>query len=303
MMQPIRQKNDIADRFVSKGANLQVQGARFKTRLRMSQTQVRRPLNSNVLPRLIDFFLQHLEIKVQSGGKTKTFAGTVAGVNGRKTDLKSRETMHPMAKIKSIYTVGRDDPTSAETACSALILKCLRGESKLASSPFISTIWFSSLVTDWSPSSFPTCKIVHPPERKLNNSQMNAVNAILSQVPITIIQGPPGSGKTTVAASTVMSIIRSSPKRTVYLVAQSNVAVKNIAEKLADIDFWDFRLLVSKDFHFDWLVIPSRNGGCDIDLYKLGMSICMRRLRGTLSAEIQWLTLRIWLRGNCLARE
>ncbi|XP_006459086.1 hypothetical protein AGABI2DRAFT_53060, partial [Agaricus bisporus var. bisporus H97] len=37
-----------------------------------------------------------------------------------------------------------------------------------------------------------------------------------------------------------------------WLVAQSNVAVKNIAEKLADLEFLDFKLLVSKDFHFDW---------------------------------------------------
>ncbi|KAI0784597.1 AAA domain-containing protein, partial [Abortiporus biennis] len=32
----------------------------------------------------------------------------------------------------------------------------------------------------------------------------------------------------------------------------SNVAVKNIAEKLADCDFFKFKLLVSFDFHFDW---------------------------------------------------
>ena len=34
--------------------------------------------------------------------------------------------------------------------------------------------------------------------------------------------------------------------------AQSNIAVKNIAEKLADVGFWDFRLLVSNDFHIGW---------------------------------------------------
>ncbi|KAJ7707601.1 AAA domain-containing protein, partial [Mycena rosella] len=40
-------------------------------------------------------------------------------------------------------------------------------------------------------------------------------------------------------------------ERTIWVVAQSNVAVKNIAEKLADVDC-DFSLLVSKDFHHDW---------------------------------------------------
>ncbi len=37
-----------------------------------------------------------------------------------------------------------------------------------------------------------------------------------------------------------------------WLVAQSNIAVKNIAEKLATVGFDNWRLLVSDDFHFDW---------------------------------------------------
>ncbi|KAG2367901.1 AAA domain-containing protein [Suillus spraguei] len=41
-------------------------------------------------------------------------------------------------------------------------------------------------------------------------------------------------------------------ERTVWLVAQSNVAVKNIAEKLDKVGFREFKLLVSKDFHYDW---------------------------------------------------
>ncbi|EJD49073.1 hypothetical protein AURDEDRAFT_183182 [Auricularia subglabra TFB-10046 SS5] len=40
--------------------------------------------------------------------------------------------------------------------------------------------------------------------------------------------------------------------RYVWLAAQSNVAVKNIARKLVDINFMDFRLLVSNEFFFDW---------------------------------------------------
>ncbi|KAI6102412.1 hypothetical protein EV401DRAFT_2024227 [Pisolithus croceorrhizus] len=41
-------------------------------------------------------------------------------------------------------------------------------------------------------------------------------------------------------------------RRTVWIAAQSNVAVKNIAEKFANLDFYDFALLVSEEFHFDW---------------------------------------------------
>ncbi|KAI6155141.1 AAA domain-containing protein, partial [Pisolithus tinctorius] len=43
-----------------------------------------------------------------------------------------------------------------------------------------------------------------------------------------------------------------SSSRTVWIAAQSNVAVKNIAEKFAKIGFYDFALLVSMEFHFDW---------------------------------------------------
>ncbi|KAJ7158637.1 AAA domain-containing protein [Mycena filopes] len=46
-----------------------------------------------------------------------------------------------------------------------------------------------------------------------------------------------------------MDTIASARDRTVWLVAQSNVAVKNIAEKLASVGFWDFKLLVSKGGH------------------------------------------------------
>jgi len=72
---------------------------------------------------------------------------------------------------------------------------------------------------------------------------------------VTLIQGPPGTGKTTVIAASVASL-KLNPnykeERHIWLLAQSNVAVKNIAEKLADVGFFDFKLLVSNEFHFEW---------------------------------------------------
>jgi Cdc6-like AAA superfamily ATPase len=65
-------------------------------------------------------------------------------------------------------------------------------------------------------------------------------------------QGPPGTGKTTVIAAAVHSKIAEHSSNTVWVIAQSNVAVKNVAEKLVDSGFLDFKLLVSKDFHYDW---------------------------------------------------
>ena len=53
-------------------------------------------------------------------------------------------------------------------------------------------------------------------------------------------------------ATGIRSMVAASGSNTVWVIAQSNVAVKNVAEKLAESGFLSFKLLVSKDFHFDW---------------------------------------------------
>jgi hypothetical protein len=57
-----------------------------------------------------------------------------------------------------------------------------------------------------------------------------------------------------VIAAIVQNKVAEDPSNTVWVIAHSNVAVKNIAEKLADSGFEDFKLLVSRDFHYDWSV-------------------------------------------------
>ncbi|EIW84319.1 hypothetical protein CONPUDRAFT_50679 [Coniophora puteana RWD-64-598 SS2] len=66
-----------------------------------------------------------------------------------------------------------------------------------------------------------------------------------------VFWGPPGSGKTTVIASYVLTALAHG-KSFIWLIAQSNVAVKNIAEKLLDFDLHNWKLLVSKDFFQHW---------------------------------------------------
>jgi regulator of nonsense transcripts 1 len=96
----------------------------------------------------------------------------------------------------------------------------------------------------------------------LNASQDIAVQRIVSEADndrVVLIHGPPGTGKTTVIAASVLSIMEYGNKqRTIWLVAHSNVAVKNIAEKLDKVGFREFKLLVSKDFHYDWCVALAR---------------------------------------------
>jgi regulator of nonsense transcripts 1 len=71
---------------------------------------------------------------------------------------------------------------------------------------------------------------------------------------LTVIQGPPGTGKTTVIASFVQTALDGGLSG-IWLIAQSNVAVKNIAEKLDDVGLTKWKLLVSKEFFEYWSVL------------------------------------------------
>lgn len=154
--------------------------------------------------------------------------------------------------------MGRKDPTNAEGQRANIILMALQRKIRLVQQPFVRSIWLPIKKMSWPAAmKFSTLESppIHFPHRPLNPSQFCAVENILStrnEDRITVIHGPPGTGKTTVIAATVTSLMVFPSKRTIWLVAQSNVAVKNIAEKLADVDFLDFKLLVSKDFRYDW---------------------------------------------------
>jgi broad-specificity NMP kinase len=81
-----------------------------------------------------------------------------------------------------------------------------------------------------------------------------ALDAIFwsSRVYLRGLEGPPGTGKTTTI--TAAAQVWDSRKFSVWIVAHSNVAVKNIAEKLFDKKV-DFKILVSKEFHEEWSVV------------------------------------------------
>ncbi len=65
---------------------------------------------------------------------------------------------------------------------------------------------------------------------KLNESQQQAVKAILQTAQVTIVHGPPGTGKTTTLIEGVIQLIRNGEK--VLVAAPSNTAVDNIAKGL-----------------------------------------------------------------------
>ncbi|PPQ67578.1 hypothetical protein CVT25_012072 [Psilocybe cyanescens] len=201
---------------------------------------------------------QQLCITFSRDGMTEDLrTSTGVRIIGRQTKINIGGKRVLFESIKSAETVGREEPNAAQASRSDIMLLALQQRISLAKDPFVSSIWGLSNTTWTADSKTPSSPaIFFPSKRKLNESQSVAVSSILSNTDanrVVLIHGPPGTGKTTVIAATVTSTMASSDsERTLWLVAHSNVAVKNIAEKLATEDFWAFKIIVSKDFHFDW---------------------------------------------------
>ncbi|KAI9461665.1 hypothetical protein BJY52DRAFT_191843 [Lactarius psammicola] len=200
-----------------------------------------------------------VKLTVAHGSSTTfTVTGDASSVRGRTAHIDTEHNMEGKV-IASITSIGRDLPTRAESDRSLVLLRVLQGSLPLFDNNWMKAIWLPSDSVIWpesfsSSSSSPPIEIVEHPDAPLNSSQHLALTNMLSfslDNCITLVQGPPGTGKTTVIATYVVDAIRAG-QRGIWLMAQSNVAVKNIAEKLAKFDFFGFKLLVSQGFHYDW---------------------------------------------------
>jgi AAA domain len=182
--------------------------------------------------------------------------GGASNVRGKTAGLDVEPNLEDK-HITSIITTGKDAPTQAELDCGDAILSMLQGTLPLLEDHWMKAIWLPSENVIWPftpPPNDPAIEIITHPKAPVNASQHSAITKMLSSSPednITLVQGPPGTGKTTTIATYVLSMIKAKQKG-IWLMAQSNVAVKNIAEKLAKLDFFDFKLLVSHNFHFEW---------------------------------------------------
>ncbi|OJA13623.1 hypothetical protein AZE42_03977 [Rhizopogon vesiculosus] len=264
-LKPTKVINDVKGDFIFKKGNVNLECTRFRTRIMSSKNQV-------------------IQIETQVGDRHSIITGRAQRVKGRQAHINVNGTMDSREKIVSVTTVGKESLTAAESYREDVVRQALQGTVKLTGHPFFCSIWMPSFSisqtplvqpvaypliyypggTSWPPpvlNGFTKPPVFYPPicypGGTLNVSQNIAVRRIISEAykdRVVMIQGPPGTGKTTVIAASVMSIIQydDTQKRTIWLVAQSNVAVKNIAEKLDKVGFRDFKLLVSMDFHFDW---------------------------------------------------
>jgi len=68
---------------------------------------------------------------------------------------------------------------------------------------------------------------------KLNSRQQTAVNKIVQANDLTIVHGPPGTGKTTTLVQAIKALIKAGEKR-VLVTAPSNTAVDLLSERLAE---------------------------------------------------------------------
>ncbi|KAI0649113.1 P-loop containing nucleoside triphosphate hydrolase protein [Trametes meyenii] len=215
---------------------VQIKADRFQTRFREGKTN------------------QKMVVHDPSTGLDFTVEATVEAVNGRRAHLKTGINLNGRT-ITSVISQGRDAGTNADRMRDDAVLLALQGRSKIYDSPFLKYIFQYSDDFTW-PENFPDSHTIPPivTPHPLNDSQQHAVTHMLTNkhdTRISIIQGPPGTGKTSVIAAYVTSAVAAGVSG-IWLMAQSNIAVKNIAEKLADIGFQDWRLLVSKDFHVGW---------------------------------------------------
>ncbi|KAJ4477544.1 P-loop containing nucleoside triphosphate hydrolase protein [Lentinula aciculospora] len=214
-----------------KDGKMKLQNARYKSRVRVSK-QVRMPYTN-----------------FHSG---RVYQGRAVRAKGKATYIAFRKGS--ANNFSTFRVVGLDEPTPAEKARDALILRVLQDTDELLEADFIRFLWFMTSEDEASlcPSPEPsTCRSLLKPEvKKLNPSQAKVVEAMTCHDPVVIVHGPPGTGKTTTisSAAAIWSKRYSLP---VWIIGHSNVSVKNIAEKLLKEDV-DFKLIVSKEFYVEW---------------------------------------------------
>ncbi|KAJ3739173.1 P-loop containing nucleoside triphosphate hydrolase protein [Lentinula detonsa] len=207
---------------------------------------------------------QEIQLSVRNEHGIFNIPAQTGVVEGRHAALNlSREINHSNNEIVGkIISKGRDKGTKAEEKRDEAVLKILQGQQGFGmfDNPWVTNFWDPpNGVMVWPNSRsrmrFKPITVPEKPDHILNTSQVLAIQKMLSfksEENIVLIRGPPGSGKTSVISRFVEIATASPHYPGIWLVAQSNIAVKNIAEKLASAGYMDWKLLVSKDFIFEW---------------------------------------------------
>ncbi|KAK0189342.1 P-loop containing nucleoside triphosphate hydrolase protein [Armillaria mellea] len=219
---PTEISNDFTDVKGSKG-KCKLYNSRFRTRVRNSPEVFRLTTSDG------------REVK---GFPTKSY--------GKRTSIKVYGRFR--GKVTGVKVLGRERATNAEVARDMLLLRALQGECHIKQSKFARMLWFPSN-EDMKELVVSGARTASAFVGKLNDSQREVVSAMVSTRPLVLVHGPPGTGKTS-TISAAAEIWGQSGLPT-WITAHSNVAVKNIADKLA-LNNVDFKIIVSKDFYVEW---------------------------------------------------
>jgi len=106
----------------------------------------------------------------------------VGEIHGRAVVVTTPTQLAATTKITSVVTIGKDDPTRAETSRVSLILDAFKGGDMLLTAPFIRKIFFPDYPLEKL--KWPALPTTHPrvnfTYRQLNKSQRTAVEKCLS---------------------------------------------------------------------------------------------------------------------------
>jgi hypothetical protein len=121
--------------------------------------------------------------------------GRAIRVNGKAAHVLVRGAV--TGNISSVYTIGKEDPTSAESARALVIRSALCRSSAFLELPFAKAIWLpapvSKITRAGSSAALPEIAWTG---RDLNASQTAAVRSMMDDQLISLIHGGPGTGKT-----------------------------------------------------------------------------------------------------------
>ncbi|KZP01561.1 hypothetical protein CALVIDRAFT_559374 [Calocera viscosa TUFC12733] len=200
----------------------------------------------------------HMNVMITLGNG-RLCPGKAVAVHGRKTllEIQDNTILRDNAIIESILVVGGDSLSNPEVAKRDWMLSQLREPTRLANrSSIFRSVWFPTEADIKMLKESVACAADLADEDydwdvKMDESQTN-VAAIMCcpEYPLVLAHGPPGSGKTRTISAAVHKW--TSLKQTSWLVCQSNIGVKNIAESLINNGFTQFKLLVSKEFYNSW---------------------------------------------------
>ncbi|KAK0237312.1 P-loop containing nucleoside triphosphate hydrolase protein [Armillaria nabsnona] len=230
---PTEISNDFSEATMnSSTGRLQVYNSRFNTRIRASP-QARNSCSKLILAVIL----------TTSDGRQ--FKGSPKTSLGKQTEIKVSGGFY--GTVASVKVIGREGGTNTEKARDELLLHALQGDCHLKHSKFVRMLWFPNEKNEEDRAS--VAPIAPLLAGRLNDSQKKVVSAMLSARSLVVVHGPPGTGKTSTISAAAMTWART--KSPTWIVAHSNVAVKNIAEKLESSNI-NFKIIVSKEFYVEW---------------------------------------------------